>query len=106
MTKTQIEYILTQFGESPNTWSSLHNITMIMMNQDIRIFVNPSTTLFFFDSEDQIIKVVTGVYQSNGVFITHRNETSNFTPNSYIPYSQVAGIISTSKLVHNTIQLR
>ena len=98
MNSTQIEYCLKKIYKTNNSadvmnnWIDLSNIACIYLDQDANIYPDKKHVMFYFDSNDEILKIKTGKIQS-GTFIF-----DSTIPNHMISFTAISGFIQTSKV--------
>ncbi len=66
MTSKQITTILTDLGISNpmNTWLKLSNISVLKISQDVSIFIDKDSELYYFDSNSEMLYSTFGRFQN------------------------------------------
>ena len=93
MDKEMISTILTELDIAENSWVAIENkIPLLFLSQDGNIYSDDKTQRFRFNSSKQLVEIVYGKIINN-TFFSLDNKTSNFTPDAFISYELIAGII-------------
>jgi hypothetical protein len=101
MTASQIKYeVVTVLGYQMNVWTDLAKVTMIYLDQDSRMYVQPKNRRFKFN-DDGSIDVCDGITKKD-VFIPNMTDAEgNYAVCHSLNPDVVAGFIRTSKMVSN-----
>ena len=101
MTSTKIDYIIdTMFGyttgNTAGDWYSFSDITLLTMLQDTNILIHPENMRLRFNSVKSIIEISYGVQAEDLSFTSHFGEVSDYTPDSFVDFAEICGIITSS----------
>lgn len=94
MTSTTINYVLSGMGYSMDTWASFSDISLITMLQDTNVLIHPEYMRLRFNTTEELLEISYGT-QVGSNFTSHLGETTNFTPDSFVPFSELCGIVNT-----------
>jgi hypothetical protein len=107
MTNEQIEHIVRDtIGYPLNEWVNAEGISFIGMAQDINLFIDYTRMLIKFNMTESLLEIVYGSYV-NSEFIAENGEATDYTGSSFIVFSEIASIItSTYKGANGTYHQR
>ena len=93
MTTEAISSILSELNVSENTWTAIENkIPLLFLSQDGNIYPDDAKARFKFNSSKQILEIAYGSVQ-DGTFVSNLGETENYTPQAFISYDIIGGVI-------------
>jgi hypothetical protein len=95
MEAAKIAYVLDKFGYSMDTWSGFNDIPLLTMLQDTNVLIHPEYMRLRFNSTEELVEIVYGT-ETEGGFTAHDGRTSNYEPDSFVPFSEICAIINTS----------
>ena len=95
MKSATVAYLINKLGYTMDTWSGFDGIPLLTMLQDTNILIHPEYMRLRFNSTKEIIEIVYGT-QNGAVFTSHDGLTSNYEPDSFVPFSEICAIITTS----------
>jgi hypothetical protein len=94
MTTQQIEYIISDMHGYPlDTWTAIEDITVISFINDANLYCDSSNTRFKFNMTTGLLELAYGKVV-DGTFISSGGLSSNYTPESYVDFSEIQGILS------------
>ena len=98
MISSQIEKVLNNFSYDMDSWISLKEITMIVLDQDGRVFPNENLYRYKFDSENEILWVAKGYQKEDGSFVDRHNNITDYQWEDAIEFGRIFGFIRTVDL--------
>jgi len=103
MTTTQVQYVLGKLGYAANVWTSLEDVVLINLAMVPRIFVDPKTMRFRFNTTTQNLEIVYGSI-IDSVFTTEAGATivNNYAAQTFVRF-EILMSLHTS-LVPNSFQ--
>ncbi len=99
MTNAQINKVLSDIGESANEWTSLSAVGIILLENDPKIYVNPRTYRFKFNTSSGFLEFATGYIDNEGKFKTYSGyDEDNLVADGYYDLSTIGGLILTEAM--------
>ena len=98
MTQAQVSSVLSQFGYSLGTWIPFNEVPIIFLDQDGRLFTDKKTKRFNFGT-DNILRIVNGKEDENGVFKDVDGNEENFKCSNFMDFDKILGFIRTVDIV-------
>lgn len=93
MTNNTISALLAELIIKEDTWVELENkLPLIFLGQDGNCYTDDKVARYKFNSSEQLLEIVYGSLQ-NGTFVSTANETKNYTPEAFISYDLIAGMV-------------
>lgn len=99
MTTAQIKYVLTNNNYSVNTWDTFDKFSVIFLGQDANVYPNKTKMRIRFNTTNELLELSYGRLNSAGEFVSTYGETSNFTPNCFIDFWLIDGLIQTTEYI-------
>jgi hypothetical protein len=98
MTREQVAYTLNKIGGYPiDSWTGIDDITIIAMSQDTNLLTNPKAMRFKFNTDLDVLEISYGTIElisGTETYVSSKRETSNYTPESFVPFSAICGFIT------------
>jgi len=95
MTTNQVIYLLNELGYAEDEWIDASAISIIGMKQDTNFYTNPNTIRLKFNTAIGIIEISYGTI-INEVFVSHFEEESDYTADSFISFSNINCFITST----------
>jgi len=97
MDNSKITYILRdKLGAPLNTWTRLPQVSIIFLNQDSSIHVDPVAQLFFIDIKNGLLKISSNKETVNLEEYDDLTDEDSFVVDKFVDFDLIAGIITTS----------
>lgn len=93
MKTATVTYILGKLGYTTDVWSGYNDIPLLTMLQDTNILIHPEYMRLKFNTTQEIIEIVYGTQTESG-FTSHDGLTTNYEPDSFVPFSEICAIIT------------
>jgi hypothetical protein len=96
MTSNQITTVLNDLGISnpTNTWLKLSNISVLKISQDINIFIDKDSELYYFDSKSGILYSTFGDFRNYNKVET---DLEAYDHQRIVPFDSLNAIICTTE---------
>jgi hypothetical protein len=95
MTISQIEYVLGELGYSADEWSGFDGVSSFGMSQDTNILVDFRTNRYKFNTDTEMLEISYGSLIET-VYTSQHGETSDFTVDSFVPFSNIISLITST----------
>jgi len=94
MTLEQIEHIIgEEYGYALDSWIPMQDITVISFINDANLFCDFNTMRFKFNTTTSLLEVAYGKVV-NDSFISSGGLSEDYTPESYVDFEEIQGILS------------